>query len=112
VLAPGWQQQSILRSCEHVSHGWLTDLSASPKRDDVWEATSMSSAARGTSSRAKGTINAAVPRLAWTVREFAAAIGINYQTALRMIHSGQVGHFKAGGEYRIPDAEVERLLVS
>lgn len=71
----------------------------------------MSTAARGTSSRAKGNITADVPRLAWTVREFAAAIGVNYQTALRMIHDGQVGHFKAGGEYRIPQAEIERLLI-
>jgi len=70
----------------------------------------MSSAAHGSSSRAKGNINADVPRLAWTVREFASAIGVNYQTALRMIHSGQVGHFKAGGEYRIPNVEVERLV--
>lgn len=70
----------------------------------------MSIAARGTSNRAKGNIKADVPRLAWTVREFAAAINVNYQTALAMIHTGQVGHFKAGGEYRIPHAEVERLL--
>jgi excisionase family DNA binding protein len=66
--------------------------------------------ARGTSGRAKGNITADVPRLAWTVREFAAAIGVNYQTALRMVHSGQVGHFKAGGEYRIPNQELERLV--
>jgi excisionase family DNA binding protein len=72
----------------------------------------MSTAARGTSNRAKGNIAADVPRLAWTVREFAAAIGVNYQTALRMIHSGQVGHFKAGGEYRIPDQEIQRLLAA
>lgn len=70
----------------------------------------MTIAARGTSDRAKGNITADVPRLAWTVREFAAAIGVNYQTALRMVHSGQVGHFKAGGEYRIPNVEIERLL--
>ena len=55
----------------------------------------MSTAARGTSGRAKGSITADVPRLAWTVREFAAAIGVNYQTALRMVHDGQVGYFMA-----------------
>lgn len=70
----------------------------------------MSRAARGTSSRAKGNIQADVPRIAWTVREFAAAIGVNYQTALAMVHDGTVGHFKAGGEYRIPHSEIERLL--
>jgi excisionase family DNA binding protein len=70
----------------------------------------MTRAARGTSSRAKGNITANVPRIAWSVREFAAAIGVNYQTGLAMIHSGEVGHFKAGGEYRIPQAEIERLL--
>jgi excisionase family DNA binding protein len=70
----------------------------------------MSTAGRGTSGRAKGNITADVPRLAWTVREFAAAIGVNYQTALHMVHSGQVGHFKAGGEYRIPNQELERLM--
>jgi excisionase family DNA binding protein len=70
----------------------------------------MSTVARGTSDRAKGNITADVPRLAWTVREFAAAIGVNYQTALRMVHNGQVGHFKAGGEYRIPNQDLERLV--
>lgn len=67
-------------------------------------------AARGTSTRAKGNIQADVPRIAYTVTEFAAGIGVNYQTALRMVHSGDVGHFPVGGEYRIPVAEVERLI--
>ena len=70
----------------------------------------MSKMARGTSNRAKGNIDADVPRLAWSVREFAAAMGINYQTALGMIHDGTLGYFKAGAEYRIPNSEVERLL--
>jgi excisionase family DNA binding protein len=70
----------------------------------------MTTAARGSSNRAKGNIKADVPRIAWTVREFAAAINVNYQTALAMIHTGQVGHFRAGGEYRIPNSEIERLL--
>jgi excisionase family DNA binding protein len=67
-------------------------------------------AARGTSKRAKGNIPADVPRIAYSVTEFAAGIGVNYQTALRMVHRGEVGHFLAGSEFRIPVSEVKRLI--
>lgn len=67
-------------------------------------------AAHGTSHRAKGNIAADVPRIAYTVMEFAAGIHVNYQTALNMVHAGTVGHFRVGGEFRIPVAEVERLI--
>jgi excisionase family DNA binding protein len=70
----------------------------------------MTRRARGTSNRAKGNIKANAHRIAWSVREFAATIGVNYQTALAMVHNGDVGYFKAGGEYRIPQPEIDRLL--
>ncbi|HET9142450.1 helix-turn-helix domain-containing protein [Actinophytocola sp.] len=87
-----------------------TDTARLPKRTTLGKAEPVTVKTRRASNRAKGNIQADVPRLAWTVREFAAAIGVNYQTALRMVHQGKVGHFKAGGEFRIPHKEIERLL--
>jgi excisionase family DNA binding protein len=60
--------------------------------------------------RTKFAVMADVPRIAWTVREFAASIGVNYETALAMVHDATVGHFKVGCEYRIPHDEVVRLV--
>lgn len=70
----------------------------------------MTRAKNGTDPRAKGNVTAGVPRLAWTVRELAAALRVNYQTALRMIHNKQVTAFTVGGEYRIGVFEIARLI--
>lgn len=51
-----------------------------------------------------------LPRRAWSPREVAAQLSLPYETVLSMIHSGQLGAFKAGRYYRIPDRELERLL--
>jgi excisionase family DNA binding protein len=63
-----------------------------------------------TAERRKGAINESVPRLWWSVREFAATAGLNYETALREIHKGTFAARKFGGEYRIPDAELQRVI--
>lgn len=51
-----------------------------------------------------------VQRLAYNPHEFAGAIGVSYDTAIRMCQSGQVGWFPAGASYRIPVSEVDRLI--
>jgi excisionase family DNA binding protein len=60
--------------------------------------------------RAKGNVKADVPRVAWSVREFAAATGISIDTTYRLLDRGEVGWFQLGGEKRIPNTELERLL--
>jgi excisionase family DNA binding protein len=66
-----------------------------------------------TASRSKGRINADVPRNAWSIREFAATLGVSYYTVLRAVRRGEIASFRFPaevGEYRIPNSELERLL--
>jgi hypothetical protein len=72
----------------------------------------MSTATRETSSRATGNTTTNAPRLASTVRELTAAIGVNNQTTLHMIHSDQTGHVKDSGERRIPNQKTKRPLTA
>lgn len=51
-----------------------------------------------------------VERVAYDPHEFAGAIGVSYDTAIRMVHAGKVGHFRAGDGIRIPVSEVDRLI--
>lgn len=60
-------------------------------------------------TRAKGIAKAAdVPRLFWSVREFATATGLATDTVYRMVAAGQLAHVRLG-EIRIPHSEIERL---
>lgn len=60
--------------------------------------------------RARDRIHADVPRVAWSVKEFAVAMGVSLDTVYREIKADRLEWFKLGGEYRIPDTERERLL--
>lgn len=51
-----------------------------------------------------------LPRQAWSPKEVGEQLGLPYETVLGLIHNGQLGAFKAGRYYRIPDAELKRLL--
>lgn len=51
-----------------------------------------------------------VERVAYSVREFAAAVGISIDSTYRCIHSGELASFKIASEFRIPATEVQRLL--
>lgn len=60
--------------------------------------------------RAKGVAKADVPRLFWSVREFATATGVSIDSVYRSMHAGELAHTKMpGGEYGIPNMEIERL---
>lgn len=59
--------------------------------------------------RAKGVAKADVPRLFWSVREFATATGLSVDSVYRLMHSGELAHTTSLGEYRIPHSEIERL---
>lgn len=63
-----------------------------------------------TASRAKGQVQADVPREFWSVREFAATFGVNQHTIYRMCNRGELAWVPVGGEKRIPNSELERLL--
>jgi excisionase family DNA binding protein len=63
-----------------------------------------------TASRAKGKVQADVPRNAWSVKEFAATLGVNVHTVYRMCDRGDLAWFLFGGEKRIPNSELERLM--
>ena len=60
--------------------------------------------------RAKGVAKADVPRVLWSVREFATATGLAVDSVYRLIHSGELAHTPLLGEYRIPHSEIERLV--
>lgn len=45
---------------------------------------------------------AAVEPAALTPAEVAAAMRVHYNTALRLIKSGEIPHFKIGNHYRVP----------
>ena len=59
--------------------------------------------------RAKTAPKADVPRLFWSVREFAGALGLNVETVYRLIARHELAAVKVGGEHRIPNSEIERL---
>lgn len=59
--------------------------------------------------RAKGIAKADVPRLFWSVREFATATGISLDTAYRRLAAGEIAYTDELGEKRIPNSEIERL---
>jgi excisionase family DNA binding protein len=61
-------------------------------------------------SRAKGKVQADVPRTFWSVKEFAAALGVSLDTVYRMTRTGELAFTWVGGEKRIPNTELERLL--
>jgi len=56
------------------------------------------------------SLSIAVPRNAWSVKEFAAAWGVNVNTVYRLINTGQLAWTWIGGEKRIPNAELDRLM--
>lgn len=60
--------------------------------------------------RAKGAVKADVPRVFYSVREFAQAAGLAVDTVYRMIARGELGSIPLGGEHRIPVREVDRLI--
>lgn len=51
-------------------------------------------------------------RAAYSVKEFAALLGVHLNTIYREVQSGAIASVRIGGEYRIPHAELERLLAS
>lgn len=61
-------------------------------------------------TRAKGQVQADVPRLWWSAREFAAATGCAIDTVYRLMRKGGLAWEWIGGEKRIPNSEMERLL--
>lgn len=63
-----------------------------------------------TTPRAKGHVEANVPRMWWSVKEFAAATGVALDTVYRWTNRGQIEWTWLGGEKRIPNSEMERLL--
>lgn len=63
-----------------------------------------------TASRAKGKVQADVPRLWWSVREFAAAFGVNVNTVYRLLDREELAWTWVGGEKRIPTSELDRLM--
>jgi excisionase family DNA binding protein len=65
-----------------------------------------------TDYRAKGVAKADVPRLFWSVREFATTTGLSIDTVYRLMHAGELAHTKIAGEYRIPNAELDRLTAA
>jgi len=60
-------------------------------------------------TRAKGMPKADVPRAFWSVNEFATITGLAQDTVYRMIRASKLGAVRLGGEWRIPNQEVERL---
>lgn len=51
-----------------------------------------------------------VPRLAWSVAELAAALGVSTDTVHRRCDAGELAWFWFGKEKRIPNSELERLF--
>jgi excisionase family DNA binding protein len=95
-----------LRAIKHVAELPLSSA-PTPRSYSLREGSSRNG------SRAKGKIQADVTRNAWSVREFAATLGVSYHTVLRAVHRGELAstRFPAGvGEYRIPNSELTRLL--
>jgi excisionase family DNA binding protein len=48
----------------------------------------------------------------YSLKEYAAVMGISYQTAKRLRLAGRIPGFKVGGQVRIPRSFVERQLSS
>ncbi|RZQ59806.1 excisionase family DNA-binding protein [Amycolatopsis suaedae] len=51
-------------------------------------------------------------RATWTPSEVAEKLGIPYDTVLALIHSGELGHIKAGRYYLVPDEELRKYLAA
>jgi excisionase family DNA binding protein len=53
-----------------------------------------------------------VPRMAYSLREFAAALGVHYLTVYRMVRRGLLGVVRAEGvrQFMVPVHEAERFL--
>ncbi|WP_027947177.1 helix-turn-helix domain-containing protein [Amycolatopsis taiwanensis] len=49
-------------------------------------------------------------RAAWKPREVAEKLGLEYETVLDLIHSGQIRAVEINGRYLVPDDELRRLL--
>lgn len=60
--------------------------------------------------RAKGHVTADVERVAYSVREFAAAVGVSMDSVYAAIHRKELAAFRFASEYRIPASEMARLL--
>lgn len=60
--------------------------------------------------RAKGQVQADVPRNFWSVKEFAATLGVSLDTVYRMIARRELACVQIAGEKRVPHSELERLL--
>lgn len=60
--------------------------------------------------RAKGQVQADVSRLWWSAKEFASATGCALDTVYRLMRNGGLEWTWIGGEKRIPNSEMERLL--
>lgn len=61
------------------------------------------------SVRAKGKSKADLPRLFWSVNEFAHTCGLAQDTVYRLIRDRRLAAVKVNGEHRIPDSEIKRL---
>jgi excisionase family DNA binding protein len=51
-------------------------------------------------------------RDSWTVTEVSKKLGIPYDTVLTLIHTGELGHVRAGRYYLVPELELQRLLAA
>lgn len=49
-------------------------------------------------------------RLAFSIQETADLLDLHYETIYRAVRNGRIRAFRLGREWRIPRAEVERLL--
>lgn len=61
-------------------------------------------------SRNKGQVQADVPRNFWSVREFAATLGVSLDTVYRLIKDNKLACVQIAGEKRVPHRELERLM--
>ena len=53
-----------------------------------------------------------VLRRAWSPREIAGQLGVQYRSVLSLIRSGELGALRVGQHYIVPDVELERYLHS
>lgn len=51
-----------------------------------------------------------LPRLAWSPREVAEQFGLPYETVLDAIHAGTIPALRIGRHYRVPAADLTRML--
>ncbi len=53
-------------------------------------------------SKSKAAAGLEVPRTAWTPREVAVSLNVDYEAVLEWIHAGELDHFKVGTHFRVP----------